>query len=505
MSKLSKLFADPQRFFHDAALNAQARLQLASLTSSREAEFRERVQRLGGAARFSDALQETLRGTAQLFITPSETGWDELNCFSHEVAWVLYFALLVAEKRGGRLMVTARRRTSDVARRDVSSVAGKLRAVSDFELVLALRDGVEEVVRVWVWERRDAEGIFYARGNNAFAKRLPFEDFHRLHDPLTGRVDLHQLHRKAIDSECTFDVDFVYTWVNHADPTWRALISQHRDMSEVDWDRYHAADELKYSLRSVHQHAPWARNIYVVTNCARPPWLAEHPKIRWVMHEEVFPDTDYLPTFNSHAIEACLMRIEGLAEHFVYMNDDVFLGTPASKADFFSPNGASVSYLEPYGMVFGERSDEHPDYLNAALNGKKLIEDTFDVSPTMLHGHVPHALKRSVLFEMEERFSDAFHRTRGARFRTPDDVSIVSFFYHHYAFQTRHAVRAPSSNSVLIRPSNSADAFVDLLSGRRRRFFCINDGGDSSSDTSFAARSSEFLERYYRDGAPWEL
>jgi len=254
----------------------------------------------------------------------------------------------------------------------------------------------------------------------------------------------------------------------------------------------------------VHQCAPWVRNIYVVTNCMRPDWLAEHPKIHWVMHEEVFPEGAYLPTFNSHAIEACLMRVDGLSEHFVYLNDDVFLGIPAAKNDFFAPNGMSVSYLEAYGMVFGERGKDRPDYLNAALNGKKVIEETFDVSPTMLHEHVPHALKRSVLFEMEERYPEVFHRTRAARFRTPDDVSIVSFLYHHYAYQCRHAIRAPSSNAVLIRPSNSADAFVDLLSGKRRRFFCINDGGDSSSDTTFSARSSAFLERYFRDKGPWE-
>jgi hypothetical protein len=34
----------------------------------------------------------------------------------------------------------------------------------------------------------------------------------------------------------------------------------------------------------------------------------------------------FLPTFSSPAIEANLHRIAGLSEHFLYFNDDVFLG-----------------------------------------------------------------------------------------------------------------------------------------------------------------------------------
>ncbi|MEM1033339.1 MAG: stealth conserved region 3 domain-containing protein, partial [Myxococcota bacterium] len=329
--------------------------------------------------------------------------------------------------------------------------------------------------------------------------------FDRLYEPDTGRVDLRRLHRHPIDGVCDFDVDFVYTWVNHADPEWRRLIGEHRPLDSVDWDRYHAADELRYSLRSVHHFAPWARTIHVVTNCAEPPWLRPHPQIRWVTHEEVFPSgADYLPTFNSHAIESCLMRIEGLSEHFVYLNDDVFLGGPASPLDFFAANGTSVSYLEPYGMVLGTPDPEKPDYLNAALNGKRLIEETFGVSPTRLHEHVPYALKRSVLSEIEGRFAADFDRVRRARFRTMDDISVVSFLYHQYAFQTRHALRAPAANAILIRPANSASAFVELLSGRRRQFFCINDGGDSAADASYAARSTRFLARFFPEPAPWE-
>jgi hypothetical protein len=43
------------------------------------------------------------------------------------------------------------------------------------------------------------------------------------------------------------------------------------------------AQELRYSLRSVEKHAPWVRNIFIVTNGQIPYWLnLAHPRIRQV-------------------------------------------------------------------------------------------------------------------------------------------------------------------------------------------------------------------------------
>ena len=58
-----------------------------------------------------------------------------------------------------------------------------------------------------------------------------------------------------------------------------------------------------------------------------------------VPHREIFGDTGRLPTFNSQAIESRLHRIPGLAEHFLYLNDDVFLGRPVPPEMFFTPGG----------------------------------------------------------------------------------------------------------------------------------------------------------------------
>src|SRR3546814_20539042 len=72
-----------------------------------------------------------------------------------------------------------------------------------------------------------------------------------------------------------------------------------------------------------------------------PRWLdANNPRVRVVTHQELYRAKDTLPTFNSSGIETQLHHIGGLAEHFLYFNDDFFLGDFCVPEDFFFANGA---------------------------------------------------------------------------------------------------------------------------------------------------------------------
>ena len=70
---------------------------------------------------------------------------------------------------------------------------------------------------------------------------------------------------------------------------------------------------------------------------------------------------DYLPTFNSHAIEARL-PCSRLAENFVYFNDDVIAFDALAPADFVNENGTLNANLEARAVVNGEVKPNEPDY-----------------------------------------------------------------------------------------------------------------------------------------------
>ena len=84
-----------------------------------------------------------------------------------------------------------------------------------------------------------------------------------------------------------------------------------------------------------------------------PSWLdTTHPRISVVTHAEIFPNKSHLPVFSSPAIETHLHRIPGLSRHFIYFNDDVFLGSDTWPEDFHSrARGQKVRARAP--MIHG--------------------------------------------------------------------------------------------------------------------------------------------------------
>lgn len=306
-----------------------------------------------------------------------------------------------------------------------------------------------------------------------------------------------------------FPIDAVYTWVNHEDAGWKEMFAKHSPKERLSGDaaahsRFLSRNELLYSIRSVQQYMPWIRNVFVLTNCAPPDWFVPDKGVIWIDHAAVLKDVS-LPTFSSHAIETSLHHIPGLSENFLYFNDDFFVNAPASPALFFEPSGLSKSKLEGYGVVNGEFAPEDPDYLNAARLGASLLAKRFGTAPTRLHEHTPYALRVSVLKDIEQAFAEQLKITRANRFRAAGDLSIASFFYHHYAMATGAAV-ATAYNALLVKNSNPRliKTITSLVELTGPRVFCLNDGNDSHDDTDWDSAIRSFLEYRYPHACRFE-
>ncbi|XP_004623974.1 N-acetylglucosamine-1-phosphotransferase subunits alpha/beta [Octodon degus] len=123
-------------------------------------------------------------------------------------------------------------------------------------------------------------------------------------------------------------------------------ISQSKQDEDVSASRFEDNEELRYSLRSVEKHAPWVRNVFIVTNGQIPSWLnLDNPRVTIVTHQEVFRNLSHLPTFSSPAIESHIHRIEGLSQKFIYLNDDVMFGKDVWPDDFYSHSKGQKVYL----------------------------------------------------------------------------------------------------------------------------------------------------------------
>ncbi len=325
----------------------------------------------------------------------------------------------------------------------------------------------------------------------------------------------HPEHRVLADApphllELAEPVDVVYTWVDGSDPAWKLRragfdpTGARLATDALDPARTTNRDELRYSLRSIAMYANWVRHIWLVTDGQVPSWLAEHPRLTVVHHEDVFKDPEALPTFNSHAIESQLHHITGLAEHFLYLNDDVFFGRPVRPELFFHGNGVAKFALST--MAIDREPEPHPmnGAMLAARRGRDFMEHTVGRTVSHRMQHTPHAHQRSTLAEFESRHPDLFAQVARSRFRDGADLSIASDLGHYYGYAHGKAVEAKLAFRYIDIGSPFASEYFDSLLARRDQdCFCINDVGGYDGPIN-DARMTEFLRRYFPLPSPFE-
>lgn len=182
------------------------------------------------------------------------------------------------------------------------------------------------------------------------------------------------------------EIDFVITWVNMDDPEWQSEFlkyssNKNNTKNGVSKARFRDYGFLKYWFRGVEKFAPWVRTIHFVTGGQKPEWLDENnPKIHLVNHKDFIPQ-EFLPTYNSVVIERYMYRIPGLAEHFVYFNDDFYIISPIQPERFFLnglPRDIAVFTYNPSWSQWYVRIKNNIRLINQHFNKKEVMERWHD-------------------------------------------------------------------------------------------------------------------------------
>ncbi|MEU6882279.1 stealth conserved region 3 domain-containing protein [Streptomyces sp. NPDC046712] len=369
-------------------------------------------------------------------------------------------------------------------------------------------------ISFWDNDPEDEEYL-KAPARTLIGDRIPLRAMNRSTMTLGGRAYTsiapfgHTLH-----GDVDFPVDAVYTWVNGGDIVWQerknavlASMGMATESAATSAARFRNRDELRYSLRSIDMYAPWIRNIYIVADNQAPEWLdRSHPRVRVVDHTEIFGDRGQLPTYNSHAIESQLHHIEGLSEHFLYFNDDVFVGRTLTPSMFFLGNGTAKHFMSPTSVPMAPASDGDEFNMSAAKNNRALIHGSFGQVLAHSFLHAPHPLRRSVLADIEQQYWDAVSVTAASRLRSHSDVSVASSLHHYYGYHTQRSVPGSiSCGFVNVGLSEQKPRLNKLLSARPNDVFCLNDyhDGDVSEDEQDATLAA-FLPSYFPVASQFE-
>jgi hypothetical protein len=297
-------------------------------------------------------------------------------------------------------------------------------------------------------------------------------------------------------------IDAVVAWVDGADPAHRAKLEAyletlgHRPKTAAP-TRFNSVGEIELCVRSILKFAPFLRRIHLITDAQLPPILPrlwqQDPSLRervvCVDHRQVFAGfEDCLPTFNARSIESVLWRVPGLAEHFVYFNDDMFLIKHVGPEDWFR-GGQPVlhgRYQRPIDREWGQRTKRA---LRRLFNRPKPPSALHQRSQSLAAArlgfrkkyfavdHYPHPLRRSTF---ERYFADqaqALRENVAHRLRSADQFGPVALA-NHLEIVAGEACLEAHDRLLYAEPARMtrqqlAQVFSAAESARRVAFACL--------------------------------
>lgn len=313
-----------------------------------------------------------------------------------------------------------------------------------------------------------------------------------------------------------FPVDIVYLWCDSSDKVWinkknneLKKYGKPLDNDSVGECRFINNNELKYSLRSVEKFAPWIRNIYIVSDSQVPEWLdTTNPKIHMVKHSDILPE-EVLPTFNATAIETAIHRISGLAEHFLFANDDMFFNAPVSKEFFFTEEGVPIFRFSKRRILNKAYKHLYGYMVSSAYN---LIQENFGKSFPYFPHHNIDAYRKSDIEKCYEFFRAGFEKTAAQKFREKD--CIQRSVYEFYAAANNAGVckiidefwhklysgfSEQGLDSIFVKLKKSK---LKLIKKYKPCLFCINDCLQTTNEDRLAMKT--MLEEIFPQPSSYE-
>lgn len=310
-----------------------------------------------------------------------------------------------------------------------------------------------------------------------------------------------------------FDVDVVYTWVDGDDPAWRERMRRtkaslegvpfHPESSAPN--RFTSRDELRYSLRSLDAYAPWVRRVWVVVDGQRPGWLSDDTgRLTVVDHRDIVDDPAVLPLFNSNAIISRLHHIPGLAEHYLYLNDDMFFGQDVRPQSFFHASGVARLFPARLHRPFGPATSDDEPHVNLSRNIRELLEQEFGITTTRAIRHTPYPQLRSRHEELERIFPEAYARVLEHPFRHHEDIAPDQLLHYYLQVVGAGVPSTITYDYVNVGVAEERHRLRRLLVERDRAVFCLNDAPAPGRLPVGPEEVTAFLEAYFPVPSRWE-
>ncbi len=206
-----------------------------------------------------------------------------------------------------------------------------------------------------------------------------------------------------------------------------------------------------------------------------------------------------LPTFNSEAIETCIMNINELSEYFLFANDDMFINKPIKPDYFFDKNNNPI-------LMLGKSKDSVDTindclYLENIRYSQNLLYNTQDKKIKFCSRHNIEAYRKSYIKACKDEFLNEFNRTAHYKFRTKN--SIQRTIYALWQLKNIKSKIHENSKDQIFIGLNNTHKIDKKLKKYNPKLICYNDTETTTNENR--EELINFLNKKYPEPAEWEI
>ena len=264
-------------------------------------------------------------------------------------------------------------------------------------------------------------------------------------------------------------MDAVITYVDGLDPLWQEDYRKAVGQPVLE-KRFRDWGTLKYLLRGIETFMPFISNVYlIVARESQVPQWVDRSRLKIVLHSDIIP-SEYLPVFNSTAIEMFIHRIPGLDEQYIYFNDDMFPVMPCSAEDFFPGGKAAIGFSKH----FFSRSmyKKHVRYSDA------LARKAAGVGKGFCFLRPQHICSPMLKSDCEQLFKIANKEILDSVTALREECNYNQYIFLNYSYYLGHSISRRLSKKHISLALYSGERVAEFLKSPYRKLVCINDVQD---------------------------
>lgn len=305
----------------------------------------------------------------------------------------------------------------------------------------------------------------------------------------------------AAPAEGDAPVDLVCPWVDGSDPAWRAERAKYAEPDlRSGADMYRDWGLMRYWFRGVELALPWVRTVHFLTWGHVPEWLdTGNPRLHVVRHEEFIPH-EFLPTFSSNVIGLNAHRVCGLAERFIWANDDMLFLAPLRREEYFQ-GGLPCDCLhaqpiteqcsDAFGYILWNNISclnrhfslqdcmrAHPEAWFSERYPQQVLDDNRRAAalrsfPGLANPHTPLPMLRGAYEQVWGLEGKLLRNSCRQRFRTWSDLS--EWLMRYWQMASGEFVPYARKGEVLASAGSSRELLKRAALSPESRVACVND------------------------------